>query len=436
VVCLAACGHAFTPLNDLGTGSYLNQFQGGLYPNGSNQIPASHRSEGIARAAAIQPLNTAGQPDPAGKYVLLSIGMSNATQEFSGGNGPTAFSAYSFMGQAAFYPTVNHDKLVIFNGARGGQTTSTWDSPTDTNYTNIADALTNNGLSEAQVSAVWVKTANAGPSVSLPSAQADAYALKTGFGNIARTLKTRYPNLQLVFYSSRTYAGYATTQLNPEPYAYESGLAIKWVIESQVRQMDGLGIDPQAGDLDYTSAAPLLAWGPYLWGDGMNPRSDGLVWQQSDFGNDGTHPSNAGRAKVGSMLLNFMLNSDLTRPWFVNPDATALPGDADNDGEVDIQDLGRLASNWQRLGNWAMGDFTLDGVIDVQDLGILASNWQAGVSGSFDADQPSEGFADALRALGLPAPVPEASTITCMAGPSLLLMRRRRAGLDLTSPDA
>jgi len=31
----------------------------------------------MAQAALIQPLNTAGQLDPAGKYVLLSIGMSN-----------------------------------------------------------------------------------------------------------------------------------------------------------------------------------------------------------------------------------------------------------------------------------------------------------------------------------------------------------------------
>ena len=32
----------FTPLNDLGTGLYLDQFQGRLYPKGSNDVPAVH----------------------------------------------------------------------------------------------------------------------------------------------------------------------------------------------------------------------------------------------------------------------------------------------------------------------------------------------------------------------------------------------------------
>jgi hypothetical protein len=32
---------ALTPLNDLGAGLYLNQFQGGLYPGGFNSMPAA-----------------------------------------------------------------------------------------------------------------------------------------------------------------------------------------------------------------------------------------------------------------------------------------------------------------------------------------------------------------------------------------------------------
>ena len=42
------------PINDLGTGLYLNQYQGGLYPGGSNTMPVAHStSHGVTVAATI-----------------------------------------------------------------------------------------------------------------------------------------------------------------------------------------------------------------------------------------------------------------------------------------------------------------------------------------------------------------------------------------------
>jgi len=69
-----------TPIDDLGTGHYLGQYQGGLYPGGLNTMPAAHATEGAARALAVTPRDLSGNPDAAGRYVLLSIGMSNTTQ--------------------------------------------------------------------------------------------------------------------------------------------------------------------------------------------------------------------------------------------------------------------------------------------------------------------------------------------------------------------
>jgi rhamnogalacturonan endolyase len=55
----------------------------------------------------------------------------------------------------------------------------------------------------------------------------------------------------------------------------------------------------------------------------------------------------------------------------------ALAGDADRDRDVDINDLGILASNWQQSPRtFSQGDFDYSQTVDVNDLGILASRWQ------------------------------------------------------------
>jgi hypothetical protein len=313
---------ARVPLSELGAGTYKG-FTGGLYPAGSDVEPGAHAGVGRARAQGIVPRDTAGTPNAVGKIVLLSVGMSNTTQEFCAASSTTtSCSAWSFMGQAAADTSVNRTTLAIVNGARGGQDAQTWDAATDANYDSVRlNRLAPLGLTERQVLVAWVKEADAGPRDSLPSSQADAYLLETRLGNIVRALRARYPNLTLVFLSSRIYAGYATTTLNPEPYSYESGFAVKWLVQAQIEQManGGAVTDPRAGDLNYDTGAPWIGWGPYLWADGTTPRQgDGLVWQVGDFAQDGTHPSQSGQEKVGTMLLGFFKNSPYTKCWFVN----------------------------------------------------------------------------------------------------------------------
>src|SRR4051794_25137098 len=80
----SSSAYAATPINDLGTGLYLNQYQGGLYPGGVNTVPPAHAADGAARIPSMTPLNTSGLPDPNGKFVLISIGMSNTSQEWCG----------------------------------------------------------------------------------------------------------------------------------------------------------------------------------------------------------------------------------------------------------------------------------------------------------------------------------------------------------------
>ncbi|MBS0197899.1 MAG: hypothetical protein JSR77_14180 [Planctomycetes bacterium] len=360
-------------LDDLGAGLYLGQFQGGLYPGGENTMPQGHSLLGMQRANNIRPLNVLGQPAAQGRYVLLSIGMSNTTQEFCGGATCTPFS---FSGQAAASPDVNHTSLAIIDGAAGGQTAGTWDSPTDANYTRVRDTvLAPRGLSEQQVQAAWIKVANSNPTVPLPAANADAFTLVEQMGNICRALKTRYPNMQQAFLSSRIYAGYATTTLNPEPYAFESGFAVKWLIEAQLRQLAGGGIDPRAGDLSL-NVAPWLAWGPYLWADGLDARSDGLIWRCQDLEADGTHPSSLGEQKVGAMLLDFFLTSPATRLWFRADAGAECSGDFNGDGGIDGADLEAFFFVWERGGPRA--DVNRDGGVDGADVDTFFASWESG----------------------------------------------------------
>jgi hypothetical protein len=306
------------PLIDLGTGTYRG-FRGGLYPNGSNAVPSAHAALGAGFARSIRPLNAAGQSDANGKIVFLSVGMSNVTQEFCGG-GPTACQSFSFVGQALADASFNRARVVIVDGAQGGKVIPDWDEVTDATYTTVRDArLAALGVTEAQVQAIWLKQATPGPTNALPSMNADAYSITAGLGTLVRTLKVRYPNLQIVFLSSRIYAGYAQPgTLNPEPFAYETGFAVKWLIEAQIQQGANGTPDGRAGDLRPGVAAPWLAWGPYLWANGATPRSDGLTYVPADFATDNTHPSTGARQKVGAMLLDFMKTSPHANCWFLS----------------------------------------------------------------------------------------------------------------------
>ncbi|MGB7862597.1 MAG: hypothetical protein WCF74_04310 [Candidatus Sulfotelmatobacter sp.] len=251
---------------------------------------------------------------------MLAIGMSNATIEFR-----------AFETLAASDSHVNHATMAVINGAQGAMTACFWrfatenpvqsgcraPRPIPNQYDRIRDELLKPaGLAEDQVEVIWLKNADPRPSVALPASGADAYVYEREIGEAARAARARYPNLRLMFISSRIYAGYAAVPLNPEPYAYEYGFSVKWAIQSQIEQERSRKVDPIAGDLDYKkSAAPWIAWGPYLWADGTLARSDGLSWNPSEFQADGTHPNKVGVDKVAQMLLDFFITSPYA-PWF------------------------------------------------------------------------------------------------------------------------
>jgi hypothetical protein len=310
------------PLTDLGQETYLS-FQGGLYPDGSNEVPADHAAAGFARLSSIEPRDLLGAADPSGKVVLISIGMSTTTQIFCHQSWKTHHlncTSWSFTGQALADPAVDQSSLVIFNGAMTQQTSALWTDPAALNYSRIDSMLLARGLAPAQVQAAWidvVRHPKTGPQqwdATLPASNANTYKLLADLGSMVRAMRVRWPNLQIVFLLSYIYGGYDTSRVVIEPYAYENGLAVKWLIEAQIRQMRTGSIDPVTGDL---SNVPVLLWGPYWWADGMTPRNDGLVWPRSDYEEDGRHPSRYGETKAGAMLLDFFKSSPFTQCWFL-----------------------------------------------------------------------------------------------------------------------
>lgn len=309
------------PLMDMGTSTTYYGLTGGLYADGSDTMPSDHETAGLAVSNGIVPLDTNGNPSPTGKIVLMSIGASNQSQEWCGrADKCETPSSPSFMSSVAASTSVNHTTLEVVNGAQSGQSIAFWMDPDSHRTYDVVrdDRLTPLGLTEAQVQIIWLSDSDAGATVSLPNAGADAYTVESRLGTALRAMKTRYPNLKEVFLSSRIYGGYATTIQSPEPYAYETGFSVKWTIQSQITQMETGSVDPVAGDLDEDTVAPWIAWGPYMWANGTTPRSDGLTWVRGEFGNDGTHVNSAGRRAVAGLLMNFFLNSEFTRCWFLS----------------------------------------------------------------------------------------------------------------------
>jgi hypothetical protein len=281
----AGTSTGLTALSDLGQRRY-HGFVGGLYPGASNRPPTAYAREGRSRAARVVPRDATGAPSGAGRIVLLSVGMSNASAEFS-----------QFQMQAAGDPRKSA-RVTLVDGAQGGADADRVANPAG-QYWNVVDQrLRAAGATDAQVQAVWLKEAIAGEREPFPG---DVQHLRRDLRAIVDIARRRFPNLQLVYLASRTYAGYATTPLNPEPFAYQSGFAVRWVIADRIaRRLRG----------------PWVGWGPYLWTNGLRGRRDGLKWTCADVAADGTHPSASGRAKVAGLLLRFFEHDPTARSWF------------------------------------------------------------------------------------------------------------------------
>jgi hypothetical protein len=94
-------------------------------------------------------------------------------------------------------------------------------------------------------------------------------------------------------------------------------------------------------------------------------------------------------------------------------------GDANLDGQVNLQDFNRLASNFGAAGAaWTQGDFNYDGNVNLQDFNRLASNFGLSAAGP-------EVTPDDWARLG--AAVPEPGAASVLVAMAMTTLRRRRS---------
>ena len=401
------------PLDDLGSDTYLGEM-GGLYPGGSNERPLEHDEAGVEQAALVVPRNAAGEPDDAGVIGMMSVGMSNTHGAFEG-----------FLDTIAGDASIATD-LVLVDGGIGGQGAQLWAQANHNAWTILDERVAAAGLTNAQVQVAWMKHQVNGDMIAeFPGGAAD---LRDILGEIVRVAKQRFPNLRLVYFSSRTYGHYSGDERGQS--AYETGWSVKWLVEDQI---DG---DPDLAFEGDDAPAPWISWGPYLWADGEGPdqvaggvpgRSDGLEWNCADYSNDGVHPSQSGRLKSGGMLAEFFAGDSTTTCWYLedgDPCAADSPGGTDDGG-----DSGDDGDSGDSDGGPSDGDDTGGDTGGGGSDGGDPSTSSAGQTSDSDgpAGDGSDDGGDGTAGSDPMAADDEAQGCACRAGPS----RGRQAPLAL-----
>ena len=120
-----------------------------------HEVRASRAASAVKQ---IQPLNAEGKPASDGKIVLLSIGMSNTTQEFS---------VFKRVADADSRKAAN---VLIVDGAQGGKDARNWSRAAMEPWSVAERRITSADATPQQVQVLWIKQAIAGPREGWPAA--------------------------------------------------------------------------------------------------------------------------------------------------------------------------------------------------------------------------------------------------------------------------
>jgi hypothetical protein len=230
---------------------------------------------------------------------LVCVGMSNGNQECS-----------TFIEQVnGAWAGERNPQVRVVNCAVGGHAIERWNDPAfDDRLWDICLSvrLPQAGVRPDQVRVLYHKAANqftVGPSNQpLPVYPAAGSDYDNFLGNLqafAARVPEKFPAVQAVYTSSRSYGGYAGGPGRGEPLSYEEGHALnRWLRDTRNAQGVWYG------------------WGAYLWApDCATGITNGaaVCFVRADYVDDGVHPSSDGRLKIARMMHDRLREHDWYR---------------------------------------------------------------------------------------------------------------------------
>jgi hypothetical protein len=218
---------------------------------------------------------------------VVCIGMSNANQE----------CADFITRRNGEYATEINPAVRVVNCAVGGHAIERWIDPAfDATLWDacIANRLPAAGVRLDQVRVLYHKAANqfttagGGALPSYPSAGSDYENFRANLSLFAARVAGKFPAVQAVYSTSRSYGGFAGSAGRGEPLSYEEGHALNTWLRDH----------PSVQGVWY-------GWGPYLWAASCDTgilNGGGVCYDRQDYVTDGVHPSASGQAKVSALI--------------------------------------------------------------------------------------------------------------------------------------
>jgi len=219
---------------------------------------------------------------------VVCIGMSNSNQE----------CADFITRRDGQYAAEINPAVRVVNCAVGGNAIEKWIDPAADGP--LWDACITTRLAQAgvrldQVRVLYHKAANqfttaagGGALPTYPAAGSDYDNFRGNLAAFAARVKTKFPAVQAVYTSSRSYGGFSGGVSRGEPLSYEEGHALNaWLADNPVVQSVWYG------------------WGPYLWAPdcaSTTTNGGGVCYNRADYVADGVHPSGSGTAKVSGLI--------------------------------------------------------------------------------------------------------------------------------------